>query len=79
MIDERDFDLFLQAVQNLGHAVDLAYISPQYGDAEIKIYRNGHGDPNEWEWNIKDLARDFFQDIDVTMVTDRYMTAIIYG
>lgn len=79
MIDERDFDLFLRELEDMGYEIGLAYISPQYGDAEIQVLRNGVGDPDEWEWDIKDLARDYFEDIDVTSLDSQQLTAMIYG
>ncbi len=77
-ITQREADVFADEVESMGYEVEIAYVDV-YGSLEIHILRNNAGDPDEWEFDIKDLARDMFEDIDVTFLNDKQMVALIYG
>ena len=77
-ITQREADVFADEVESMGYKVEIAYVDV-YGSLEVSIIRNNAGDPDEWEFDIKDLARDMFEDIDVTFLNDEQMVALIYG
>lgn len=77
-ITQREADVFADKVESMGYEVDVAYVDV-YGLLEVSIMRNNAGDPDEWEFDIKDLAHDMFEDIDVLFINDKQMVAEIYG
>lgn len=77
-ITQREADVFADEVESMGYEVEVAYVTA-YGRLEVSIMRNNAGDPDEWEFDIKDLAQDMFEDIDVTFLNDKQMVALIYG
>ena len=77
-ITQRELDTFVDAVLRMGYGVDIAYVT-SFGFAELGIYNNGIGKPDQWHYDIIDLVHNMgFDDINIVSVSDEYMSAELY-
>ena len=77
-VTERELDEFINEVERKGFAVSFAGING-YGEAEVQIDRNGVGNPQEWEFEIREIVWDLgFRDYDMTSYTTERIAITLF-
>ena len=77
-VTEKELDNFIYEVERKGFQVTFDAINA-FGEAEVLIERNGVGNPQEWEFEIREIVWDLgFRDYDITSYTTERIAITLF-